>query len=62
MSLVIEAMEKSPTSNGGSSFLSTVGFLQLASFNQPRADNNEYYHFVTAITVCVKGARGGAVG
>jgi hypothetical protein len=36
---------------------------QLASFNQPKAHiNSKYYRFVTAVTICVKGARGGAVG
>lgn len=48
---------------GDSSFLSTVGFPQPASFNQPKPHiQREYYHLVIAITIRVKGARGGAVG
>jgi len=61
-------MEESPTNNGE---VGTWGFLfplycrippQPTSINQSKGHiNSEYYHFVTAITICVTGARGGAV-
>ena len=64
-------MEESPTNNGE---VETRGFLfslycrippplQPTSFNQSKGHiNSEYYHFVTAIIICVTGAREGAVG